>query len=209
MSFYAPLHHQNSNQVGVIEYISFFMYIRSVTGYSNNSSSCTYIRFQIQTRLRTMNRRPHLLHLLCTGQQATSKNPRTSRRVGNRRSSRCYDLILFPKLGEPEKFPIRKLQCLLQSNHSTPQCVVMRIRALVRIVRVINATSSSLSGKFVLIYLVLLLFNRLLPAKTVTVSTQTSRLGKFSYFGPLDILDVIPPSLDLITFENIVISRGT
>ena len=60
-----------------------------------------------------------------------------------------------------------------------------------------------------LIYLVLLLFNRLLPAKTVTVSTQTSRLGKFSYFGPLDILDVIPPSLDLITFENIVISRGT
>ena len=78
-----------------------------------------------------------------------------------------------------------------------------------RIVRVINATSSSLSGKFVLIYLVLLLFNRLLPAKTVTVSTQTSRLGKFSYFGPLDILDVIPPSLDLITFENIVISRGT
>ena len=78
-----------------------------------------------------------------------------------------------------------------------------------RIVRVINATSSSLSGKFVLIYLVFLLFNRLLPAKTVTVSTQTSRLGKFSYFGPLDILDVIPPSLDLITFENIVISRGT
>ena len=150
MSFYTPLHHQNSNQVGVIEYISFFMYIRSVTGYSNNSSSCTYIRFQIQTRLRTMNRRPRLLHLLCTSQQATSKNPRTSRRVGNRRSSRCYDLILFPKLGEPEKFPIRKLQCLLQSNHSTPQCVVMRIRALVRIVRVINATSSSLSGKFFL-----------------------------------------------------------
>ena len=85
----------------------------------------------------------------------------------------------------------------------------MRIRALVRIVRIINATSSSLSGKFVLIYLVLLLFNRLLPAKKVTVSTQTSRLGKFSYFGPLDILDVIPPSLDLITFENIAISRGT
>ena len=78
-----------------------------------------------------------------------------------------------------------------------------------RIVRVINATSSSLSGKFVLIYLVLLLFKKLLPAKTVTISTQTSRLGKFSYFGPLDILDVIPPSLDLITFENIVISRGT
>ena len=78
-----------------------------------------------------------------------------------------------------------------------------------RIVRVINAKSSSLSGKFVLIYLVLLLFKRLLPAKTVTVSTQTSRLGKFSYFGPLDILDVILPSLDLITFENIVISRGT
>ena len=78
-----------------------------------------------------------------------------------------------------------------------------------RIVRVINATSSSLSGMFVLIYLVLLLFNRLLPAKTVTVSTQTSRLGKFSYFGPLDILDFIPPSLDLITFENIVILRGT
>ena len=78
-----------------------------------------------------------------------------------------------------------------------------------RIVRVINATSSSLSGKFVLIYLVSLLFNRLLPAKTVTVSTQTSRLGKFSYFGPLDILFFIPPSLDLITFENIVISRGT
>ena len=72
-----------------------------------------------------------------------------------------------------------------------------------------NATSSSLSGKFVLIYLVLLLFNRSLPTKTVTVSTQTSRLRKFSYFGPLDILDVIPPSLDLITFENIVISRST
>ena len=53
------------------------------------------------------------------------------------------------------------------------------------------------------------MFNRLLPAKIVTVSTQTSRLGKFSYFGQLDILDVIPPSLDLITFENIVISRGT
>ena len=27
MSFYTPLHHQNSNQVGVIKYISFFMYI--------------------------------------------------------------------------------------------------------------------------------------------------------------------------------------
>ena len=78
-----------------------------------------------------------------------------------------------------------------------------------RIVRVINATSSSLSGEFVLIYLVLLLFNRLLPAKTGTVSTQTSRLGKFSYFGPLDILEVIHHSLDLITFENIVISRST
>ena len=27
MSFYIPFHHQNSNQVGVIKYISFFMYI--------------------------------------------------------------------------------------------------------------------------------------------------------------------------------------
>ena len=63
---------------------------------------------------------------------------------------------------------------------------------------VINATSSSLSGKFVLIYLVLLLFDRLLPVKTVTVSTQTSRLGKFLYFDPLDILDFIPPRLDLL-----------
>lgn len=63
---------------------------------------------------------------------------------------------------------------------------------------VINATSSSLSGKFVLIYLVLLLFDRLLPVKTVTVSTQTSRLGKFLYFDPLDVLDFIPPRLDLI-----------